>query len=158
MKRQHHYKATLTWTGNQGEGTISSSKYQRSHTVEIQGKPLILASSDVPFRGESTKHNPEDFFISALSACHMLWYLHLCADAGVVVTAYIDEVSGTMEEKETAGGYFSEVILHPVITLQYKSMQELAEQMHQEANKKCFIANSCNFPVQHKAIYRYEQE
>jgi organic hydroperoxide reductase OsmC/OhrA len=33
-------------------------------------------------------HNPEDMLLSALSACHMLWYLHLVFEAGIVVLGY----------------------------------------------------------------------
>ncbi len=158
MNKLHQYQATITWTGNNGEGTSAATKYERSHLIDIHGKPTIPASSDVPFRGDASKHNPEDFLISALSACHMLWYLHLCADAGVIVTAYQDTVSGTMEEQVGGGGSFKEVILHPSITLLSKSMHQKAEQMHVAANKKCFIANSCNFPVKHNAKYTYETE
>ena len=87
MNKQHHYQTQVTWTGNKGQGTITAKDYERSHTISVTGKSDILASSDAPFKGDITKHNPEDFLVSALSACHMLWYLHLCADAGVIVTA-----------------------------------------------------------------------
>ena len=158
MSKKHHYKTKIVWTGNRGEGTTDAGKYERVHTVSVECKPDILASSDIPFRGDGTKHNPEDFLVSALSSCHMLWYLHLCADAGVIVTAYEDNAVGVMEEKPTGGGNFVEVILHPVITLKQKAMQAMAEQLHTTANQKCFIANSCNFPVKHEAKYNFENE
>ena len=158
MNKQHHYATKISWTGNKGSGSIAAREYERSHLISIAGKQDILASSDVPFRGDGSKHNPEDFLVSALSSCHMLWYLHLCADAGVIVTAYEDAANGLMEEKPEGGGNFVEVILHPLITVKNKSMIEKAASLHAAANKKCFIANSCNFPVRHEASYKFENE
>lgn len=158
MSKFHEYKTTVVWTGNKGAGTVSAKEYERSHTVSIEGKPLILASSDTPFRGDGTKHNPEDFLVSALASCHMLWYLHLCADAGVIIVSYEDNAHGKMEEKESGGGNFVEVILHPQIKVKSKAMIEKAMELHHIANQKCFIANSCNFPVRHEATYTYENE
>ncbi len=149
MEKQHHYTATITWTGNRGHGTTAASEYDRSHTVTIPGKVDILGSSDTPFRGDGGKHNPEDMLVTALSTCHMLWYLHLCADAGVIVTAYTDDPVGTMVEVPGGGGHFTEVVLHPLVTVTDASMADRANALHDAAHDKCFIANSCNFPVRH---------
>ena len=48
---------------------------------------MIAGSADPAFRGDRTRYNPEDLLVASLAACHMLWYLHLAADAGVVVVA-----------------------------------------------------------------------
>lgn len=103
----HHYKATITWTGNKGEGTSHYTKYERNHTIEIENKSIIEGSSDPAFRGDPTKHNPEEMLLASLSACHMLWYLHLCAEDGVVVESYIDKATATMEETADGGGHFT---------------------------------------------------
>jgi organic hydroperoxide reductase OsmC/OhrA len=150
MSKQHHYTATIKWTGNKGEGTTKYDAYERSHTWSVEGKPDIACSSDIPFRGDARKHNPEDMLLASLSSCHMLWYLHLCADAGVIVVDYIDNPKGTMAQVEGGGGHFEEVVLHPVVTVADASMIEKANALHDEAHKKCFIANSCNFPVRHE--------
>lgn len=149
MHKEHHYKTNIIWTGNKGTGTSRYDQYERSHTVKIENKPDIIASSDLPFRGEGHKHNPEDFFLSALSSCHMLWYLHLCADAGVVVEEYSDEAEGTMIQLPSGGGHFTEVTLHPTVIVQDAGMIEKANEIHALANQKCFIANSVNFKVKH---------
>lgn len=78
----------------------------------------------------------------------MLWYLHLCADHGVVVTAYVDQPSGVLVQ-EDRGGHFSSVVLHPHVTVTDSSMVATAQSLHVLANEHCFIANSCNFPVTH---------
>lgn len=150
MAGQHHYKATIKWTGNKGAGTTSYRAYEREHTISIDNKPDISGSSDPAFRGDKTRHNPEDLLVSSLSACHMLWYLHLCADNGVVVVDYSDNATGTMQETEDGGGHFTEVTLNPVVTVTDKSMIDKANELHKKANELCFIANSVNFPVRHQ--------
>ena len=151
MHKEHHYSATIHWTGNTGEGTKSYRGYQRSHAIVINGKPDILASSDPAFRGDKSRHNPEELLLASLSSCHMLWYLHLCSEAGIIVIDYVDNATGTMIETENGGGRFSEVILHPIVILSDETMIQKGAEMHKEANKLCFIANSVNFPLHHEA-------
>lgn len=150
-EKKHHYSATVQWTGNNGSGTSGYQTYDRSHVISIMHKPEIAGSSDPAFRGDKTKHNPEDLLLSSLAACHMLWYLHLCAEAGIVVTGYIDNATGIMEETANGGGRFTEVTLHPTVTITDASMRDKAHALHKEANQYCFIANSVNFPVYHQA-------
>lgn len=152
MKGQHHYKATIKWTGNKGTGTDNYRNYERSHQILIENKPGILGSSDPAFRGDKTKHNPEDLLVSSLSSCHMLWYLHLCSEAGVIVVDYIDNAEGIMSEISNGGGQFTEVTLSPVVTVAENSMIDKANELHRKANELCFIANSVNFPVRHNPI------
>ena len=90
MSKQHTYRATVEWAGNLGSGTSSYTAYSRDYTVQIAGKPDPLGSSDAAFRGDEHRHNPEDMLLAAVSACHKLWYLHLCSAAGITVTAYTD--------------------------------------------------------------------
>lgn len=155
MNSQHHYKAAISWTGNRGEGTSHYKAYDRSHSLTISHKPEILLSSDPAFMGDPVKHNPEELFLSALSSCHMLWYLHLCADNGIIVSSYTDLATGIMDEK-VEGGKFTEVMLHPHVTVLHSSMIAKANELHEEAHKKCFIANSCNFPVKHHPVCKIE--
>lgn len=148
MEKEHFYKATIEWTGNRGEGTKAYRAYDRAHNIMVDGKAVIAASSDPAFMGDASRYNPEDLFLSSLSSCHMLWYLHHCSDNGVIVVAYKDEAAGTMTEGGSSG-QFTEVVLHPVVTVADESMIEKANELHHLANKSCFIANSCNFPVKH---------
>ncbi len=150
MAALHHYQATITWTGNTGQGTAHYRAYARAHTISIEGKPNILCSSDPAFRGDPSRYNPEELLLASLSACHMLWYLHLCAEAGVVVTAYTDHAAGVMEETAEGSGHFTQVILHPKVVVTEARMVEQAIYLHRQANAHCFIANSVRFPVQHR--------
>lgn len=149
-EKTHHYRATIRWTGNQGSGTSHYQAYARDHLISVDGKNDIPGSSDPAFRGDKTRHNPEDLLLASLSACHMLWYLHLCSQAGVVVTGYEDHATGIMEEKEAGGGRFTEVTLHPVVTVTEERMIDKANALHAQANALCFISNSVNFPVHHR--------
>ena len=80
----------------------------------------------------------------------MLWYLHLCAVNGVIVTNYVDHATGVMEENSDGSGQFIGVTLNPVVTVQSEEMVERALGLHHDATRKCFIARSVNFDVQHK--------
>lgn len=149
MTQQHQYRATITWTGNRGQGTADYKSYDRSHVVSTEGKSNIAMSSDPAYRGDKTKHNPEDLLVSALSGCHLLWYLHLCAVNGVVVLEYVDHATGTMQENPDGSGQFTEVTLHPTVTIKDESMMDKAIALHHDAHQMCFIARSVNFPVRH---------
>jgi hypothetical protein len=46
----------------------------------------------------------------------MLWFLHLCADGGVIVTEYTDP-EGILVETDNVGGKFREVTLRPNVTV-----------------------------------------
>src|SRR3954468_17169454 len=98
MTRQHKYSLLVQWKGNIGHGTSSYHSYERNHTVTIAGKPDLDCSSDAAFMGDKSKYNPEELLVASLSSCHMLWYLHLCAEGGVVVLDYADNATGTMTE------------------------------------------------------------
>jgi len=152
MNGIHHYSLTTKWTGNLGTGTDHYRTYERSHTITVDGKPEIFASSDPAFRGDATKHNPEDLLIAALSGCHMLSYLHVCVQNGIVVTAYEDRATGTMVVDPDGSGHFMEVTLHPVVTITDKALIDKANALHHRANQLCFIANSCNFPINHSPV------
>jgi organic hydroperoxide reductase OsmC/OhrA len=156
MEKEHHYQISMIWTGNRGEGTASYRSYDRDHIIQADGKAEIAGSSDPGFKGSPSRYNPEELLVSTLSSCHMLWYLHLCAVNHIVVTDYRDEARGTMMEHPDGSGYFKEVELNPVITLTSAEMIGRAGELHHDANKFCFIANSVNFPVRHKPVFKIQ--
>ncbi|HET7300793.1 MAG TPA: OsmC family protein [Oleiagrimonas sp.] len=146
MNHKHHYRVDVAWTGNRGSGTSGYRDYARDHVIRIDGKPELAGSSDATFRGDATRHNPEDMLVAALSACHMLAYLHMATVAGVVVTAYEDAAEGMMVT-EGNSGHFDKVVLHPTVTIRADSDPDKALAAHEDAHHACFIANSVNFPV-----------
>jgi organic hydroperoxide reductase OsmC/OhrA len=146
--RDHHYKIRTVWTGNRGTGTSGYRDYDRAHVARIAGKPDLLMSSDANFRGDGARHNPEDLLVASLSSCHMLWYLHVAAEAGLVVVEYEDEAQGHMQLRPDGGGAFVRVTLRPRVTISGNFDAGRAAGLHHEAHEKCFVANSVNFPVE----------
>jgi organic hydroperoxide reductase OsmC/OhrA len=146
--KQHTYQACIDWTGNDGDGTKSYKAYRRDHTIAARGKPQILGSSDPNFRGDPGRYNPEELLVASLSACHMLWYLHLCSANGVTVTGYRDVASGTMQENSDGSGEFVRVTLRPVAKISAGDDPSKALALHHEAHSLCFIARSVKFPVE----------
>lgn len=138
---KHHYKLNVTWTGNRGSGTSGYRDYERDHIISAPGKAAIAGSSDPAFRGDATRWNPEELLLASASACHKLWYLHLCADAGIVVTAYEDDAEGSMRDER-----FERIVLRPRVTIAAGD-RALALSLHHTAHQKCYIANSVNFPI-----------
>jgi organic hydroperoxide reductase OsmC/OhrA len=145
--KYHQYEIETRWTGNVASGTSGYRSYRRDHEMQAAGKPVIPGSSDPTFRGDAMRYNPEDLLVASVSACHMLWYLHLCADAGIVVTAYIDHAAGTMSEHQDGSGEFTNVTLRPTVVLDDDSRLELAHRLHADVHRYCFIARSVNFPI-----------
>jgi organic hydroperoxide reductase OsmC/OhrA len=149
--RKHEYQASVAWSAGDGPGTTGYQNYTRDHEISAPGRPPLPGSADPAFRGDGSRYNPEDLLIASLAACHMLWYLHLCAEAGIVVLAYRDEASGTMEDRGDQGGRFTEAVLRPRVTVRPGSDTDLALRLHERAHALCFVANSVNFPVHHEA-------
>jgi organic hydroperoxide reductase OsmC/OhrA len=152
-ERTHHYRISNRWTGNLGAGTADYRAYSRNFELEGAGKALALpCSSDPNFRGDRTRYNTEELLVGCLSGCHMLWVLHLCADAGVVVVDYTDEATGELVEHADGAGEFVRVTLHPRMTITDAARIDEAESLHHRAHELCFLARSMNFPVECEAV------
>lgn len=147
--RQHLFKCHLVWTGTTPEGTADYDTYSRAYRVDFEGKPAMYGSAAPPYRGDPALHNPEDLLVAALSSCHCLSYLALCARSGVQVLAYEDDATGTLEIVDRVMR-FSGVLLRPRVTLAPGADVEKARALHQKAHAGCFIANSVNFPVRNE--------
>ena len=150
MPRRHEYAVQVSWIGAAEGPTSSYAGYSREYRIDIPGKPALRGSADPTFRGDPALHNPEEMLVAALSACHMLSYLALCARARISVVAYDDRASGSMTTAG-GGGRFTEVVLRPRVVLEPGSDLAKARALHEEAHAVCFIANSVNFPVRHEA-------
>ena len=151
MDRQHHYRIANRWTGNLGTGTSTYAAYSRAHELSGADKAsAIPGSSDATFRGDRTRYNPEELLLGALSACHMLWVLHLSADAGITVVDYQDEAWGEMAEHADGSGEFTRVVLRPRVKIAQAERVEEAVAIHARAHAVCALARSMNFPVEHE--------
>ncbi len=148
--KQHAYNLRIDWTGNDGDGTTTYKSYRRDHTIQSGDKPQIAASSDPSFRGDASRYNPEELLVAALSSCHMLSYLHLCAVNGINVVEYTDTATGIMRQNDDGSGEFVSVTLHPIVKI-VAGDRENALGLHHKAHELCFIARSVNFPVDARA-------
>lgn len=147
MGKEHTFSISTRWLGNRGRGTAHYAAYGREHEIGLGGKvATIPGSSAVEFRGDPSRYNPEELLIAALSVCHMLWFLHLCADGGVVVMAYGDAAEGTMRVNAGGSGEFIEVILRPAVEADGLMNTDLLP-YRERAHELCFIARSVKFPV-----------
>jgi organic hydroperoxide reductase OsmC/OhrA len=148
----HRYEARLIWEGNTGSGTASYAGYSRDYRIITEGKPPIGGSADPAFHGDAARHNPEDLFVAAIAACHMLFYLGLCARSGVRVLYYDDNALGELSLRGAGGGRFECIVLRPHVTISADSDDGLARRLHDEAHARCFIANSCSVPIRHEPV------
>lgn len=143
----HHFKLENNWKGNTGEGTSSVDSYSRTHEIEFSGKPSLMLTTADKERGSNDLLNPEDLLVAAVSSCHMLSYLYLCAKSRVIVTSYKDMANGEMIEHSKGGGHFKKITLMPVVTVTEESMREKAIHLHHKAHEICYIASSVNFEI-----------
>lgn len=143
----HKYTSLVVWTGNTGEGTAHYKAYERSWDIAVPGKPVVHCSNDPLLGGDPTRMNPEDLLLSALAACHMLWYLHYASEAGIVVTRYEDSPIGVGEVGRGGAGRFVSAELRPQIWVMPGANMAEAEAIHHRIHEVCFIARSVNFPV-----------
>ncbi|MEO7329718.1 MAG: OsmC family protein [Minicystis sp.] len=145
----HHFATHLVWTGAEKGATISYEAYSREHRIDIEGKPSLVGSAAPAFRGDPTLHNPEDLLVAALSSCHCLSYLALCARSRIAVLDYEDHATGTMARVDGVTR-FTEVVLHPRVTVGPSADIEKARGLHVRAHSICFIASSVNFEVRNE--------
>jgi organic hydroperoxide reductase OsmC/OhrA len=155
-KNLHDYKARLVWDGNLGTGTTTYQGYGRKYRLSIDGKPDIVGSADPMFRGDANAYNPEDLFVAALSSCHLLSYLALCARSKINVVAYEDNAHGILKLLPNGGGIFESVTLRPNVTLAPGSDEKKAMELHEQAHDLCFIAASVKIPVLHEPQVKVE--
>ena len=154
--KPHLYRVTVEWTGSRGRGTLNHASYDRDHLISAAPKPPIAGSADPAFRGDPARWNPEELLLASISACHKLWYLGLCANAGIAVLSYRDAAEATMLEDPTGSGRFVSAVLRPAITIRAGDDMAAAIRLHHAAHAHCFIANSVNFAITVDPIIRNE--
>lgn len=151
MKSKHLFQAAINWTSNQNQEQSERKFYSKSHQIKIEGKPVLDVSAAKAFKGDPDLYNPEDLLLSSLVSCHMMSYLYVCSQNGIEVLEYSDNAEATLEVAPDGSGRFTEVRLHPKVTIANPYKIQEALNLHTKANQLCFIANSCNFPVLHNA-------
>jgi len=151
MKRDHVYTLQLNWTGDSKENHVVND---RVYEIEIEGKPILKGSADTPFFGDGSKYNPEDLLLSSLSACHMMSFFYVCRKQGITITSYKDKPQGFLKVNIDGSGQFEKVILRPEVVIEDNKQRDMAEDLHNQAGKLCFIANSVNFEILYEPRFR----
>ena len=138
------HRATIEW---QLAGDFKYEIYSRSHVVDFGGGlrvPGNAAPENIPKTAAGAPGvDPEQAFVASVSACHMLWFLHLACDRKFVVERYRDEAVGVLETNAEGKEAITRVTLRPMVS--FRGTPPSAEQfarLHEKAHERCFIANS----------------
>ncbi len=144
MNFKHTFNAELQWSAD----TIN--RVAKTHRISIQGKQDLKVSAAKAFKGDADLLNPEDLLLSSLMSCHMMSYLYVCGQHKINVLSYHDNANALLETYPDGSGKIIEIHLNPHVIISDASQVDLALSLHEEANRLCFIANSCNFQVYHQ--------
>ena len=137
------HRITLNWTD--GGKPFTYETYPREHTISCKNGQQVMGASAAPaYRGDGSHADPEDLLVAALSSCHMLSFLAICAKKRLAVKSYQDDAVGFLEND---GGklWIARVILRPKIVCDIDAAT--LEQIHHLAHEQCFIANSVKTEV-----------
>lgn len=146
MNSTHKFHLNLEWNNKEIE---NSTRTIKNHVVQVFGKDSLNISAAKSFKGDPSLYNPEDLLLASLTSCHMMSYLYCCNKNNIQVTSYVDNSEAILEVHDDGSGRIIKAILNPVVEVVELSQLELARSLHGEANKLCFIANSCNFLIEH---------
>ncbi|HYE29614.1 MAG TPA: OsmC family protein [Allosphingosinicella sp.] len=138
------YGATVEW---RSDGAFREGRYSRAHIWHFDGGAVVPASASphvVPApMSDPAGVDPEEALIASVSACHMLWFLHLARDAGLDVAHYRDEAEGEMGRVDTWRMAVTRIVLRPRIGFAGDAPDSATlARLHEEAHERCFIANS----------------
>jgi organic hydroperoxide reductase OsmC/OhrA len=140
------HKSTLHWA--RGERGFGYEEYAREHTLAMGGGDPIRASAAQAFRGDPSLTNPEDLLVGALSSCHMLTFLAICARKNIVVDAYDDDATGWLERPSGAPMHVTRVTLRPRVRFAGSPPDAATlASLHEQAHRGCFIASSVKTDV-----------
>lgn len=149
MSYKHVFKVSLTWHHAEQPNLQGLKVYSKSHSIAIEGKADLHVSAAKAFKGDPLLYNPEDLLLSSLVSCHMMSYLYVCSQHSIQVLSYTDNALATLATERDGSGRFTAVTLYPEVMIADASQIDLALSLHTQANKLCFIANSCNFKILH---------
>lgn len=123
--------------------------YTRDHRVSMQTGLVLPISAAVDYKGNPERTNPEELLVAALSSCHMLTFLAICAKKGIVVDRYEDQAVGTLSRPAGAPMSVTTCTLKPRVTFAegHGPDREALAKLHEQAHKGCFIANSVKTEV-----------
>jgi organic hydroperoxide reductase OsmC/OhrA len=141
----HTFSATIAWTRD--GSAFTDQRYSRAHSWTFDGGLQVPASSSplsvpVPMSNPANV-DPEEALVAATSSCHMLWFLHIAANAGYVIDNYRDEPIGEMHRNDKGKLAITRITLRPFIVFDGRQPSEDdLDALHHKAHDECYIANS----------------
>lgn len=141
--------ATIAW---QSSGGFAGNDYSRRHVWRFDGGAEVIGSASpdvVPVpRSDPAGVDPEEALVASAASCHMLWFLDLARQAGLVVETYEDEAVAEMGRVGPGKVAITRITLHPRIVFAGDGPGQTAlDRLHHEAHERCFIANSLNCEI-----------
>jgi len=141
------HRATINW--KRETESFDYSEYNRNHTWKFGNGIELPASAAVEFLGDVDRVDPEEAFVAAISSCHMLTFLAICARKRITLDRYSDCAVGYMEINERGKLAITRVLLCPEIVCTGTTLNaDRLRHMHHLSHQECFIANSVNTEIQ----------
>jgi len=142
----HEHRASVVW--RRETETFDYPSYNRSHSWRFESGISVPASAASGFLGTPDRVDPEEAYVAAISSCHMLTFLAICARKRILVDAYIDNAVGFMEENAQGKLAIARVHLAPEIRFgPNPPSEETVRKIHHLSHEECFIANSVNTEI-----------
>ena len=125
------------------------STYSRNHSVTLNGAQTVQVSASVGYKGDAACADPEQMLVSAVSSCHMLFFLAIAEHQGFTVERYQDNATGHLEKNSDKVFAITRVELSPDIIFSGDELPDAATigRIHAAAHKSCFIGHSVTAEV-----------
>ena len=126
-------------------------------TVRSSDKPEIQLSSPPEFKGLAGVWTPEDMFVASVNVCTLMTFLAYAKHKNLGLASYESSAEGVLEYSN--GKYcFTEITVHPHITVKSQEEIELARKILHDAHGNCLISNSIVAQVKVFPDFRVEAE
>ncbi len=141
------HSITLTWQRTTDDFNIKT--YNRTHAVKFSGGSQLEVTAAPAYLGDPNITNPEELLVAALSSCHMLTFLAIAANKGLVIDEYIDDAVGALGKNPEGKMALTQITLRPKITFSNANQPDAntLHAIHEKAHANCFIANSVSCEV-----------
>ena len=135
------HRIALDWSLN--GGAFARGNYSPDHTIRYSGGQTVHGSAAV-LGGAGDFADPEQLLLSALSSCHMLTFLAICANRGYMIDSYHDDAVAELDKNADGKTAVVKATLAPKVIFSgdKKPSAEDYAALHERAHAACFIANS----------------
>lgn len=136
------FETRLNWS--LGDAELAPGKYSTNHRMVFSGGLATTLSAAADYGGDPRYCNPEEALAAALSSCHMMTFIALCAKARWKLTAYRDRAVAALGKTEEGRMRVALITLHPEAEFEpgHEIPLDKLKEMHERAHRYCFVANS----------------